>query len=144
VGKIIHGMESSTEYHSWQGMKDRCFNPNSHKYNDYAGRGITVCNEWRNDFTAFYNHVGAKPTCDHTIDRINNNGNYEPGNVRWATVEEQQRNKRIYKTNNSGISGVYWRERDNRWIVKIASKYIGQYMDLFEACCARKSAEANQ
>lgn len=82
------------EYQSWRGMKNRCLNENSPRYHDWGGRGIKICSEWVDDFMAFYEYMGPKPSPDMSIDRINNNGNYEPGNVRWATVAQQNSNQR--------------------------------------------------
>jgi hypothetical protein len=75
-------------------MKARCTNPKHIGFHVYGGRGIRVCDAWTNDFEAFLAHVGPKPTPTHTIDRIDVNGHYEPGNVRWATYSEQSKNKR--------------------------------------------------
>lgn len=78
----------------WRLMMRRCYDPNNRSYKDYGGRGIEVCEEWRADFLAFSRYVGSRPSPEHSLDRRNNNGNYEPGNVRWATRTEQARNAR--------------------------------------------------
>lgn len=85
------------EYRSWKHAKERCHNPRTKAWARYGGRGIAMCEEWRNSFEAFIAHVGPKPSPKHSIDRINNDGNYEPGNVRWATPKEQVANQRRYK-----------------------------------------------
>ena len=95
-----HGLSKKTIYRKWAGMKNRCFNPKSLKYKDYGGRGITVCEEWKNSFVKYYEYVSKLPHFDekgYSIDRIDVNGNYEPGNVRWATAKEQANNKRKNK-----------------------------------------------
>lgn len=89
-----HGMSNKPEYRVWHNMKQRCLNPNHKKYSDYGGRGITVYEEWINDFATFYDAVGERPHPKYSLDRIDNDGNYEPGNVRWTTVSEQNKNRR--------------------------------------------------
>jgi hypothetical protein len=97
-GKFIkHGQARGSgmtpEYAIWRTMRQRCSNPNSQRWKDYGGRGIRVCDEW-NSFAVFFSHIGPRPSLNHSIDRINNDGHYEPGNVRWATDFEQQQNTR--------------------------------------------------
>lgn len=86
-----HGMSSSPEYRSYKAAKRRCNNPNDKWYHIYGGRGIKFLFK---SFEEFYNEVGPKPTPDHTIDRINNDKNYESGNIRWATRSEQFKNSK--------------------------------------------------
>lgn len=81
-------------YLSWQRMKARCLNRRSHNYARYGGRGITVCERWRSSFAAFIADVGPRPSPQHSLDRIDNDGNYEPGNCRWALPHEQSFNSR--------------------------------------------------
>lgn len=93
-----HGLRHTRQYRIWLMMKNRCFNKRCDRYNDYGGRGITVCDEWRNDFKAFYDWAMSNGYSDElTIDRINNDGNYEPTNCRWITVKQQNRNSRHNK-----------------------------------------------
>jgi hypothetical protein len=88
-----HGMTESTEYRIWGLMKARCYIPNNPGYADYGGRGVIVCDRWLESFENFLEDMGPRPP-RHSIDRIDVNGNYEPGNCRWADHKTQARNKR--------------------------------------------------
>lgn len=91
---LKHGMRGSKEYRAWRGAKERCMNPRSKDFARYGGAGITFNAEWADDFEAFLKHIGPCPTAKHQIDRIDATRGYEPGNVRWASIETQARNKR--------------------------------------------------
>lgn len=84
----------SPEYRAWAHAIDRCYNPKDRGYKNYGARGIRMHVKWRNDFAAFLTYVGRKPSPAHFLDRINNNGNYEPGNCKWSTPLESGRNTR--------------------------------------------------
>ncbi len=87
------GRTKSPEYRSWRAMIQRCTNPTNNRYSNYGGRGITVCPRWRDSFEHFLSDMGLRPN-GQTLDRLNSDGNYEPGNCRWATASEQNRNRR--------------------------------------------------
>jgi hypothetical protein len=89
-----HGQSETYLYRIWTLIIQRCRNPNNPAYPRYGGRGITICDQWRESFEEFASSIGDRPSPTHSIDRINNDGNYEPGNVRWATKEEQGNNSR--------------------------------------------------
>ena len=96
-GQYKHGRKHTTEYASWAHMVQRCTNPKNRAWKNYGGRGIEICTEWREDFRAFFAHIGPKPAPDLSIERIDNNRGYEPGNVKWATASEQAKNRRPFK-----------------------------------------------
>jgi hypothetical protein len=110
----LHGMTNAPEYRHWAAMIQRCGNPKCRAYPDYGGRGIKVCEQWANSFPNFYADMGPRPSALHTIERIENSLGYEPGNVEWRTMKDQQRNKRdnyFLTVNGERKLGVEWAEQ---------------------------------
>lgn len=95
-----HGRYLTLEYETWHSMIQRCTNIKCRAYKYYGGRGIRVCDSWLHSFTAFFKDMGKKPTKAHSIERINNDGNYEPSNCRWATMQQQSNNRRLTRDTN--------------------------------------------
>lgn len=139
------GMYKSPEYRTWIRIKTRCENENTPYYHGYGGRGISVCEKWSKSFEAFYADMGDRPSKDHSIDRKDNNGNYEPDNCKWSTRFEQQQNIRLQKSNTSGVNGVSFHTKIKRYVASITvngeDKYIGCFKLLEEAAKARREAE---
>lgn len=94
VARKTHGRSKTPEYNSWANVVQRCLNTRHPRYADYGGRGITVCQRWRESFEAFFADMGPKPSPKHSIERKDNSGNYEPGNCHWAGPVEQTNNAR--------------------------------------------------
>ena len=96
---MTHGYSYTSTYRSWAGTKDRCYNKNNPRFKDYGKRGIQVCNEWRRSFSVFLRDMKPKPYKAYSLDRIDNDGNYEATNCRWATPQQQANNRKISNVN---------------------------------------------
>ena len=122
-GRLAHGHSISRKdidpigyacYTRWQAIKRRCFKEYDSRYSSYGGRGITMCKEWASSYEAFLNDMGLPPTIEHQIDRIDNDGDYEPSNCRWTTRVQNSRNKRNSKfitANGVTMTQAEWAEK---------------------------------
>lgn len=131
-----HGLGRTRLYNVWGGMMNRCYNQDEPNYVHYGGRGISICDEWRVDFMTFYDWVvthGYQP--ELTIERINNNGNYEPGNCRWATHDEQAQNRRNTVLTPDDVKKI---RNDPRSSSTVAEEYGVKYTTI-ERVRTRKS-----
>jgi hypothetical protein len=116
AAKRTHGQARTAVYKRWLNMKQRCGNPDNPAWKNYGGRGIRVCDRWLNSFETFYADVGDPPAPSLSLDRIDNDGNYEPGNVRWATWSQQQKNARPERVQGARNGRATLTEDDVRFI----------------------------
>lgn len=124
-------------YDSWRQMKQRCMNEKNKRYEYYGRRGIKVCARWYK-FVNFYEDMWEHWESGLTIDRINNEGNYEPDNCRWATRQQQVLNRRKMKSNKTGLVGV--RSRGGRYLASAGNAYLGSFRSSEEAAYVRDQA----
>lgn len=144
LSKIIkHGKYKSQEFNTWHMMLQRCYKKNATGYENYGGRGIKVCDRWRDSFQNFYEDMGNKPSQDHTLDRIDVNGDYELSNCKWSTKFQQSVNQRTRKDNTSGVRGVSKSKKSWLSYINVNGSRIrlGLYSNKEEAIKARKEAE---
>ena len=136
TGKLnkTHGLGRTRLCTVWRGIKDRTLNPKNKQYKYYGDRGITICEEWKNDFMTFYEWArsnGYEENKGLSIDRINNDGNYCPENCRWTTQTIQIRNRRIRKDNTSGYKGVYYSKDRDKYMSYITVDKNGVFLGVF-------------
>lgn len=140
----MHGLSDHPLYTVWRSMKRRCYNPKHTKYDRYGGRGIKVCSSWLDSFITFYTAVvdGYKEGLE--LDRINNDGNYEPDNVRWVTRQQNLMNTSSRKGTTSKHKGVFWEKSRAKWCVKIKSgnerRQVGRFDSEEDAALAYNEA----
>lgn len=123
-----HSMADTPEYDAWCKAKRRCFNPKDNRYSNYGARGITMCPEWVASFDSFFRHIGPRPAGAH-LDRINNDGNYEPGNVRWATRTASMRNRQdtiLVTHDGETLTLKEWSERTGIPYPTLFGRYSGR------------------
>ena len=135
-------------YRVWYGMKSRCYNKNFTDFKNYGGRGIRVCDRWRRNFNAFIEDMGERPE-GTTLDRIDNNGDYEPANCKWSTYREQNMNMRKRKGTSSQYRGVCWCKASRNWRAAYRNKngkstYLGTFKNEKIAAVAYNVASWNE
>ena len=144
ANRRTHGMSRTPTYTVWVSMIGRCENPNNTSYANYGGRGIKVCERWR-EAANFFADMGPRPSSKHEINRIDNDGDYEPGNVEWTKDGTAQgRNRRKQKNATSRFRGVNWRTDLNKWLARISLngkvRFIGYFDDEEDAARAYDAA----
>jgi hypothetical protein len=128
--KKTHGMSKTKAYRTYVGIKQRCYNPKFKNFNNYGGRGISICDRWLESFENFFTDMGVPTSENHSLDRINNDGNYEPSNCRWATRIEQGRNtrKNVFVLNT--LTGIYYSSfSEAAEIAGINRKHFGEILN---------------
>lgn len=145
-----HGLSKTPMYYKWRGMNERCYNAKKRSYKNYGARGIGVCERWRGpDIQGLFNFIQDMGDCPegYSLERIDVDGDYGPDNCMWENASNQGFNKRLRSTNSTGITGVFFMKgiRKKPWKADLkcngVALKLGNFETLFEAACARKSAE---
>lgn len=144
--KGTHGIAGSRIYRIWHGMKVRCYKKTNHKYKYYGAKGVIICKEWLDNPLKFKEWALSNGYSDDlSIDRIDNDGNYEPSNCKWSTNSEQGHNMGMFSHNTSGVKGVYFSNKSQKWIAQIKNNnksiHLGSFDDIHSAEFSRKQAE---
>lgn len=125
-------MSNTPEHRVWRGMQERCYNARRQDWPDYGGRGITVCDRWRDSFETFLADMGPRPSPKHSVDRIDNAKGYEPGNCRWATATEQARNRRNVKLDEVAAMQIRWLVGDGGYSTRRVAHAFGVSNELIK------------
>lgn len=129
-----HGLSRHKLYGVWSSMNGRCYRKTCEEWVNYAARGITVCDEWKNDFMSFYNWAKNKWSYGLNIDRIDNDGNYEPNNCRFVTPSQSAHNQRLLRSvNTSGYRGVSRHKKNKKWVANIGLNGERIYLGSFDS-----------
>lgn len=126
-----HGLEGTPEYRCWNQMINRCCNEKNPSYKDYGGAGVAVFEIWISNPVDFINHIGKRPSADHSIDRIDSTNGYVPGNVRWASKSEQCYNRRQKRNSTSKFRGIHFNSQHKKWIATISTSKGKVHLGLF-------------
>lgn len=139
-----HGLVKHPLYQVWNSMKTRCYNKKNKRYSCYGGRGIKVCDRWLESFENFYSDMLEGYEKGLQLDRIDNDGDYEPNNCRWVTAQQNTMNTGSRKNTSSKFKGVYWNKASSKWHARIMKdgeySHLGYFEDEVEAAKAYNSA----
>lgn len=142
--RVTHGLSKHPLYKIWQKMIGRCYNPKNVRYENYHGRGITVCERWLHSFENFFKDVSDGYIQGLQLDRTNNDGNYEPDNFRWVTVQQNGMNSGSRRKSSSKYKGVCWHKGARKWVSSITkdghTTHLGCFTDEWEAAQAYNQA----
>jgi len=137
MGKVTHNKCATKEYYTWRNIIGRCKYKCCDSYLEYGEKGIVICKEWENSFENFYNDMGRAPTCEHSIDRIDNTKGYCKNNCRWVTSSEQAMNRKLHKTSNIKYKGVTYEPKKKLYRARITisgkTKSLGRRKAAIEA-----------